>query len=299
MVQLERIGLLGADSKEQLQETRRYLYRVIEQIEDELNKPSSSPTTSGGVSLEGIEEYVQNMVNRAMENYATKTYVTEVIPKLVDLSEYATEDFVNSAVDDLNSVIGSTDISEIGDGTITGAIAKLESAIDSSVSETEEALANLPDTYEYLYRGGSFYSIGGLSVNVTGGGAEYVFKPNHIVLHTPASTDASYVGLLANNTFDNLSSYTKIGILYEYVGPTGLSLPNGFGPCLGFADSNGYYSSEGGQVTLNTASVKTTKTEYLNIKHNSGYTRLSVQLWQSDNTKNQEHTWKIYAIWLE
>ena len=295
MVQLERIGLLGADSKEQLQETRRYLYRVIEQIEDELNKPSSSPTTSGGVSLEGIEEYVQDIVNRALENYATKTHVSNAVSEV----GYAMEEYVNNAIDDLNSVIGSTDISEIGDGTITGAIAHLEESIDSSVSETEEALANLPDTYEYLYRGGDFYSIGGLTVNVTGGGAEYVFKPNHIVLHTPASTDASYVGLLANNTFDNLASYTKIGILYEYVGPTGLSLPNGFGPCLGFADSNGYYSSEGGQVTLNTASVKTTKTEYLNIKHNSGYTRLSVQLWQSDSTKNQGHTWKIYAIWLE
>jgi len=205
---LERIRIL-TDEKEQTNEIRRYLYRVIEQIEDELNRMDGTGNGAEDAkaytdkmiseleipSLEGYatETYVKNAINNAvpdLSGYATKSYAESQastaesnakdytdaeIKKLSipSLEGYATEDFaksqaaeaeksansytdkalenleipslegyatetyvknaINNAVPDL-SIIGDTDISEIDDGTLTGAVAYLSNMLGDVAS---------------------------------------------------------------------------------------------------------------------------------------------------------------------
>ena len=113
---LERIRIL-TDEKEQTNEIRRYLYRVIEQIEDELNRMDGT-----GNGAEDAKAYTDKMISEleipSLEGYATETYVTNAI---------------SNAVPDL-SIIGDTDISEIDDGTLTGAVAYLNSMLGDVAS---------------------------------------------------------------------------------------------------------------------------------------------------------------------
>ena len=169
---LERIRIL-TDEKEQTSEIRRYLYRVIEQIEDELNRMDGT-----GNGAEDAKAYTDKMISEleipSLEGYATETYVKNAISNAVpDLSGYATKSYaesqastaegnakdytdaeikklsipslegyatetyvtnaISNAVPDL-SIIGDTDISEIDDGTLTGAVAYLNSMLGDVAS---------------------------------------------------------------------------------------------------------------------------------------------------------------------